>query len=119
MGRITKKLTPEERKKKQEQLTQKRTTVTESGEVIVEKPKPAPVAVAPAPVKANKEPNFFQKAAQFLRETKLEFKRVTWPTRQQTIATTAVVIILVIIIAIFLGIVDTVLSTAVRAILRS
>ena len=119
MGRITKKLTPEERKKKQEQLTQKRTTVTESGEVIVEKPKPAPVVTAAAPVKANKEPNFFQKAAQFLRETKLEFKRVTWPTRQQTIATTAVVIILVIIIAIFLGVVDRVLFTGVRLLLGS
>lgn len=119
MGRITKKLTPDERKKKQEQLIQKRTTVTESGEVVVEKPKPAPVIVASASVKAYKEPNFFQRAAQFLRETKLEFKRVVWPTRQQTIATTAVVIILVIIIAIFLGVVDTVLSTAVRAVLRS
>lgn len=118
MGRITKKLTPEERKKKQEQLTQKRTTMTESGEVVVEKPKPAVVS-APAPVKANKEPGFFQKAAQFLRETKLEFKRVTWPTRQQTIATTAVVIILVIIIAIFLGVVDRLLFTAVSALLRS
>ena len=117
MGRITKKLTPDERKKKQEQVAQKRTAVTESNETVVEKPKPvAPVAVSE---KTNKEPNFFQRAAQFIRETKLEFKRVTWPTRQQTIATTAVVIILVIIIAIFLWIVDYGLSSAVRAILVS
>lgn len=121
MGRITKKLTPEERKRKQEQQIQKRTTTSESGEVVVmEKPKSALPAKPPAPaVKVNKEPNFFQRAAQFIRETKLEFKRVTWPTRQQTITTTAVVIILVIIVAIILGVMDTVLSLIVKGVLSS
>lgn len=118
MGRITKKLSPEDRKKKQEVAALKKESDAAQG--IVEKPKPAVAAKpAAAAAKANKEPNFFQKAAQFIRETKLEFKRVTWPSRQQTLATTAVVIILVIIVSIFLGLVDTGLSTVVRAVLSS
>jgi preprotein translocase subunit SecE len=57
-------------------------------------------------------------AIQFLREVKIELKKVTWPTRKQTIGSTAVVIVLVLIIAIFLGIVDVGLSSLIRAVLQ-
>ena len=62
--------------------------------------------------------NFLTAALQFLREVKIELKKVTWPTRKQTIGSTAVVIVLVIIIAAFLGIVDIGLSTLIRVVLQ-
>jgi preprotein translocase subunit SecE len=62
--------------------------------------------------------SFYQKALQFLREVKIELKKVTWPSRKQTIGSTVVVIILVMIISLFLGVVDVGLSTLVRAVLQ-
>ena len=59
-----------------------------------------------------------QKSLQFLREVKVELKKVTWPTRKQTIGSTLVVIILVIIISFFLGIVDIGLSSLIGVVLQ-
>ena len=67
---------------------------------------------------AKKQPNFFDRSKQFLREVKVELKKVTWPTRQQTLGSTVVVIILVLLIAAFLGVVDTLLSSIVRGVLQ-
>jgi len=47
-----------------------------------------------------------KKAGQFLKESKIELKKVKWPTRKELIAATAVVIILSIFVAFFLGLVD-------------
>ena len=55
---------------------------------------------------------------QFLREVKVELKKVAWPSKKQTIGSTAVVLILVFIIAAFLGIVDMGLSRLVRLVLQ-
>ncbi len=57
-------------------------------------------------------------AKQFLREVKTELKKVTWPSRKDTLSGTAVVLIAVFIIAIFLGIVDSGLSALVRELLK-
>ncbi|MCG2755295.1 MAG: preprotein translocase subunit SecE [Desulfobacteraceae bacterium] len=62
--------------------------------------------------------NYLLKALQFLREVKVELKKVTWPTRKQTIGSTIVVIILVMIIALFLGAVDIGLSSLARVFIR-
>ncbi len=62
--------------------------------------------------------NYLNKALQFLREVKVELKKVTWPTRKQTLGSTLVVIILVMIIALFLGIVDIGLSSLVRVFIQ-
>ena len=59
-----------------------------------------------------------QKSLQFLREVKVELKKVTWPTRKQTIGSTLVVIILVMIISFFLGIVDIGLSSLIGVVLK-
>jgi preprotein translocase subunit SecE len=59
-----------------------------------------------------------KKIIQFLKEVKSELKRVTWPTRKETLAGTAVVIIIVFITAFFLGIVDLGLSKLIKIILR-
>jgi len=66
--------------------------------------------------KSNK--NYLNQALQFLREVKVELKKVTWPTRKQTIGSTAVVILLVMIISLFLGVVDIGLSSLIRIILN-
>jgi len=55
---------------------------------------------------------------QFLREVKIELKKVTWPTRAQALGSTAVVIVLVLIISLFLGLVDGGLSSLVRMVLH-
>jgi len=67
---------------------------------------------------ANAVPGFWEKGIQFLREVRIELKKVTWPSRTQTIGSTAVVLILVIIISFFLGLVDMGLSGLVRLILH-
>ena len=61
---------------------------------------------------------FIDKSLQFLREVKVELKKVTWPSRKQTFGSTVVVIILTIIISLFLGVVDICLSSIVRIILH-
>jgi len=62
--------------------------------------------------------NLFGKSAQFLREVKVELKKVTWPSRKQTIGSTVVVIALVMIISVFLGAVDLGLSSLIRIVLQ-
>jgi preprotein translocase subunit SecE len=57
------------------------------------------------------------KATAFLTNVRNELKKVTWPTRSETYGSTVVVIILVVVVAVFLWVVDTGLSTAVRALL--
>ncbi len=57
------------------------------------------------------------KIVKFLREVRIELKKVNWPSRKETIGATSVVIIIVIIVAIFLGLVDIGLSRLIRIIL--
>jgi preprotein translocase subunit SecE len=71
-----------------------------------------------APPTAKESNNIFNRAAQFLREVKVELKKVTWPSRKQTIGSTAVVIVIVLIISLFLGLVDIGLSSFIRVILQ-
>jgi preprotein translocase subunit SecE len=54
---------------------------------------------------------------QFIKDAKVELKKVTWPTPKQTMASTAVVIIIVFIVAIYLGLVDFALAKLVKFIL--
>jgi preprotein translocase subunit SecE len=61
-----------------------------------------------------KKPDFIEKSIQFLREVKIELKKVTWPPKNQAISFTLVVLILVFIFAIYFGIVDAGLSALVR-----
>ena len=45
-------------------------------------------------------------AGQFLRESKMELKKVKWPTRKELLASTAAVIVLVLVISLYLGLID-------------
>jgi len=53
----------------------------------------------------------------FLSEAKAELKKVTWPTRKQAFASTAVVLVVVIIVSVFLSLVDMGLTKIVKLIL--
>jgi preprotein translocase subunit SecE len=49
---------------------------------------------------------YVQIALQFLRESRMELKKVKWPNRKELLASTAVVIVLVLIVSFFLGLID-------------
>lgn len=61
---------------------------------------------------------WYDKAVQFFRDVRSELRKVTFPTRKETMASTAVVLVAVFAIAIYLGIVDAVLSFLISGILR-
>lgn len=53
-------------------------------------------------------------ARQYLREVVYEMRKVVWPSRKETVASTAVVLAIVIICGVFLGVVDFILNRFVR-----
>ena len=57
------------------------------------------------------------KAIQFVSQAKAELRKVTWPTRKQTLASTGVVMVIVAIMALYLGIIDLILAKVVKFIL--
>ena len=52
--------------------------------------------------------------AEFVQQVRQELARVTWPTRKETMVTTAMVFVMVFIAAVFFFVVDQVLSYGVR-----
>jgi len=58
------------------------------------------------------------KVKQYFKEVYLETKRVTFPSRKETMKGTYVVLITVVIAAIFLGVVDLGLSKIIQALFR-
>ena len=61
---------------------------------------------------------FVQRVQEFIREVLAEFRRVTWPSRQELINATVVVVAVTVILAFFLGAVDVALARVVERILR-
>ena len=59
-----------------------------------------------------------QKIQEFFKEVSVELKKVSWPTRQQTMNATLVVIAVSFVVAFFLGIVDIVLARVVGSIMK-
>lgn len=57
-----------------------------------------------------------EKIKKFLKEVVAEMRKVTWPTRDELVGSTIVVIVVSLIVAIFIGIVDRILSFAVKAV---
>jgi len=53
-------------------------------------------------------------AAEFIQQVRQEMARVTWPTRKETLVTTAMVFVMVFIAAAFFFVVDQALSYGVR-----
>jgi preprotein translocase subunit SecE len=61
---------------------------------------------------------FLRRAQEFVHEVMAEFRKVTWPSRQELINSTVVVITVTVVISLFLGGVDVVLARIVERILR-
>jgi preprotein translocase subunit SecE len=61
---------------------------------------------------------YIQHARVFLREVKIELKKVKWPTKKEMLAATGVVIFLTLIMAVFFFLVDTCLIKIIKYILR-
>lgn len=57
------------------------------------------------------------KAFGFLAEVRAEVKKVTWPTRAEALGGTAVVVVVVLVMALFLGVVDAILSNIVQSLI--
>ena len=60
----------------------------------------------------------FKRITEFLRDVKLEIKKVVFPARKEVIGSTWVVIVSVLISAIFLGIVDMALGKLMTAVFK-
>jgi preprotein translocase subunit SecE len=59
----------------------------------------------------------FTKAFGFLAEVKPEVMKVTWPSRAEALGGTAVVVVVVLLMAVFLGVVDAILSKIVQGLI--
>ena len=126
MGRLQRKKQSSQKKKKKQDAMEQTGQVavpaaTADSTTSVKKAKTFSAkksAVVSRPAPAKVRDNVFTRSIQFLREVKIELKKVTWPSRKQTVGSTAVVIILITIIAFFLGAVDIGLSALVKLVLQ-
>jgi preprotein translocase subunit SecE len=57
------------------------------------------------------------KVAGFFKEIKLEMGKVSWPSKDELIGSTAIVLISLAILSLFIGVCDLVLSTVVNVIM--
>ena len=60
----------------------------------------------------------FHTISNFFKEVYGEYKKVTWPSRKQTISATMMVVIMVVFFAIYIGIVDYFLTIIMGLLLR-
>jgi preprotein translocase subunit SecE len=58
-----------------------------------------------------------EKVKQFLREVAVELRKVSWPTRKETVNLTVAVIILMLLLGVFLAVVDTGLAKLVALVI--
>ncbi len=61
---------------------------------------------------------FLRNVQQFFRDVAAEFRRVNWPSRSEVAASTVVVLALVFVVALYLGLVDVILSRIVGVVLK-
>jgi preprotein translocase subunit SecE len=119
MGRIQKKK-PAGGRPKRKSETAEATTVSQSANSAPARNAQAG-AVARQQVKSPQAypgKKYIDSSMQFLREVRVELRKVTWPSRKQTVGSTVVVIVLVLIISAFLGVVDFGLSSLVQVVLQ-
>ena len=57
-----------------------------------------------------------EKIKKFLKEVLGELRKVTWPSKDELVGSTIVTIVVSLVVAIFIGIVDRILTLVVRAI---
>ena len=61
---------------------------------------------------------WWEATVRFLREVRVEMKKVTWPQKKEIIGSTAVVIVASILVSFFLGFVDMILQRLMGVILK-
>ena len=61
---------------------------------------------------------WLNKVREFFHDVLVEFKKVSWPSRREVMGSTTVVIVVVVVLAVFLAVVDILLSRLVGLILR-
>jgi len=57
------------------------------------------------------------KVKKFINETRVEMRKVTWPTRQELKESTKVVIVATFVVTVFIGIIDQILTLIIRKLL--
>ncbi len=60
----------------------------------------------------------FERMKNFLTETRVEMRKVTWPTMDELKESTRVVIVATLILTAFIGVVDQVLSRIIKLVMR-
>lgn len=71
--------------------------------------------VTKQPVPSNR-PNGLEALRRYFRESRIELRKVTWPSREQTVNLTVVVVVVCVAIALFLGSVDYLFASLIKAI---
>lgn len=133
MGRLLKKKDPVQKKKKSGEGEDRRNSqadaspviqsLSTSGQAVAARESAPPTTLPKLPLDRSRLPiltnnRYIANSIQFLREVRVELKKVTWPTRKQTIGSTIAVIVLVLIISLFLGLIDIGLSSLLQLILK-
>jgi preprotein translocase subunit SecE len=55
--------------------------------------------------------------AKFIQEVRQETSKVTWPSRKETVTTTAMVFVMVVLVSVFLSVADWLIGNALQLIL--
>ena len=55
---------------------------------------------------SNKKPNIFSRMGKFFKDCKSEFKKLVWPTKQQLLKNSALVLVSIIVVGACLALVD-------------
>ena len=88
------------------------TKVTEKQNMTIKPKKEKPRATA-APSAAAQD-NFFARTSRYLREVQVELRKTTWPSKQELIASTQVVLGLLVVVGLYIWGVDMILSFVFR-----
>jgi len=68
--------------------------------------------------KAAERPSVIRAIGDYIRDVRVEMSKVSWPSRRELRDSTLVVIVMVFIVAIFIGIVDRLLTLAFEGLIR-
>jgi len=60
---------------------------------------------------------WIQQMRDFLEQARVELKKVTWPSRKETLTTGAAVAVLVVVVSVFLGLADFTLAKIIELVL--
>ncbi len=56
----------------------------------------------------------FKRITKFLKEARQEFKRVNWPTKNETVRYTLIVVVISVVVALYLGLLDYIFTNIIK-----